>query len=388
MVFSAGSHLVERDIKEGDMQDDLQYWVGFHAVPGIGAVRLHRLLDAFGSLEAAWNASPEELRRSGLGSELAQAVVQIRRELDLDARLAQIRRSGYRMVRMKDAEYPQRLKEIASPPMLLFLRGELTERDRVSVAIVGTRRPTDYGLAVAQEAAQFLAGAGVTIVSGLARGIDGAAHRAALDAGGRTIAVLGSGLDRIYPPEHRRLAKRASESGAVISEYAPEAEPEGRNFPARNRIISGLSLAVVVVEASERSGALITADFAADQGRDVFAVPGTIYRPASKGTNRLIQSGAFPLLEPADILEALNLGLVTGQLRLEQALPQDADERLVLGLMGAEPLHVDEIGARSGMNAPQVNAVLTMLELKGRVRRTGGTHFIRIAEPYAGYRVD
>jgi DNA processing protein len=195
-------------------------------------------------------------------------------------------------------------------------------------------------------------------------------------------------LNRIYPPEHSHLAERTAGSGCVLTEYPLDMEPEARNFPVRNRIISGVSLAVVVVEAGERSGALITADFAADQGRDVFAVPGTIHRAASRGTNRLIQSGAFPLLEPDDILETLNLGLVVEQMSLEQALPPDPEERAVLEELGSEPLHVDEIGARSGLHARRVNAVLTMLELKGRVRRMGGMHFVRIAEPRIGYRVD
>jgi len=370
------------------MQDDLRYWVGFHRIQGIGAVRLRNLLDAFGDLEKAWNATPAQLRRAGLNLELAESVQQMRNTLDLDAALEQIRSSGYHVVKLSDPEYPERLKQVASPPILLFLWGEFDPADQLAVALVGTRRPTEYGLAVVQEIAQYLASVGVTIVSGLARGIDGAAHLAALDAGGRTIAVLGSGLDRIYPPEHEHLAERIAESGCILSEYPLGTSPEGRNFPARNRIISGISLGVVVIEAGERSGALITADFAADQGRDVFAVPGTIYRPASKGTNRLIQAGAYPLLRPEEILETLNLGLVIEQLSFDQVLPQDTDERAVLEQLGKDPLHVDEIGARSGLHAQKVNAVLTMLELKGRVRRTGGMHFVRIAEPQVRYRVD
>ena len=243
-------------------------------------------------------------------SDLAIAVVQERQKLDLQLELDRIEAGGNNVLRMNDSGYPERLKQISSPPILLFTWGEIRPQDQVAVAIVGTRRPTKYGLAVAQEITQYLASAGITVVSGLARGIDGAAHRGALDAGGRTLAVLGSGLNRIYPPEHSHLAEWVAESGCVLTEYLLEADPEGRNFPAHNRIISGVSLAVVVVEAGERSGALITADFAADQGRDVFAVPGTIHRAASKGTNRLIQSGAYPLLELGEIVETLNLSLV------------------------------------------------------------------------------
>jgi DNA processing protein len=368
--------------------DDLRYWVGFHRIQGIGAVRLRGLLNAFGDLERAWNATSAELQQAGLNSDLAHAVLEGRRAMDLQLELEKVQDSGYRVLRMIDPDYPERLQQISSPPILLFMWGEIQPQDQVAVGIVGTRRPTKYGLAVAQEISQYLASRGVTVVSGLARGIDGAAHRGALDAGGRTIAVLGSGLNRIYPPEHAHLAERTAGSGCVLTEYPLDMDPEARNFPVRNRIISGVSLAVVVVEAGERSGALITADFAADQGRDVFAVPGTIHRAASRGTNRLIQSGAFPLLEPDDILETLNLGLVVEQMSLEQTLPPDPEERAVLEELGSEPLHVDEIGARSGLHAHRVNAVLTMLELKGRVRRTGGMHFVRIAEPRIGYRVD
>jgi len=370
------------------MKDDLRYWVGFHRIQGIGAVRLRGLLEAFGDLERAWNAGQADLKRAGLNTDLSNAVVKARQEMDLNAALGQIQDAGYQVLRMKDPGYPERLKQIASPPIVLYVWGEITLADRIAVAIVGTRRPTEYGLAVTQEIARYLGARGVTVVSGLARGIDGAAHRAALEAGGRTFAVLGSGLDRIYPSEHRQLAMQIAVGGCVLSEYPLGTDPEARNFPARNRIISGISLAVVVVEAGERSGALITADFAADQGRDVFAVPGTVHRPTSKGTNRLIQSGAFPLLEPGEILETLNLGLVIEHVNLEQVLPQDPDERAVLAQLGSEPLHVDDIGARSGLQARDVNAVLTMLELKGRVRRTGGMHFVRIAEPQSRYRVD
>jgi DNA processing protein len=370
------------------MQDDLRYWVGFHRIQGIGAVRLRALLERFGDLEQAWHATHAALQSAGLSADLAQQVLQARHELDLKAELEKIEASGYHVLCLKDSAYPDRLKQIASPPILLFTWGELTAADKISVAIVGTRRPTDYGLAVAQEIAGYLAATGVTVVSGLARGIDRAAHQGALEAGGRTIAVLGSGLDKIYPPEHKRLAARMAEAGCVISEYPLGTDPEGRNFPIRNRIISGVSLAVVVVEAGKRSGALITADFAADQGRDVFAVPGTIHRPMSTGANRLIQAGAYPLLEPGEILETLNLGLVIEQLSLEESLPQDPDERAVLEQMGSEPVHADEIGKRAGLQAQKVNAVLTMLELKGRVRRTGGMNFVRIAEQHARYRVD
>jgi len=234
---------------------------------------------------------------------------------------------------------------------------------------------------------QRLAASGVTIVSGLARGIDGIAHQAALDAGGRTLAVLGSGLDHIYPPEHRNLARTIASSGAVLSDYPLGTSPEGGNFPARNRIIAGLSLAVIVVEAGESSGALITADFAAEQGRDVFAVPGRIYDRGSRGTNRLIASGAFPVTTVDDVLEQLNLESVTAAAPREPALPKDATERRVLEALSGDPVHIDELRERIELPIAELTACLSMLELRGQARQVGGMHYVRAHEPRAAYRV-
>lgn len=370
------------------MNDHLRYWVGFHRVQGIGAARIARLIDTFGDLATAWKASPVDLRASGLNAALVDAVLDAREHTDLESELERIFQAGFSVVTILDDDYPQRLREVHTPPPVLYIWGALTGPDRYAVAIVGTRRPTKYGISATREIASFLASRGVTIISGLARGIDAEAHSATLDASGRTVAVLGSGLDRIYPPEHRSLAKDISLHGAVITDYALGTEPEGRNFPPRNRLISGLSLGVIVVEAGETSGALITADFAAEQGRDVFAVPGGIYSHASKGTNRLIQSGAHPLLDPAEVLEILNLEQITVGRSLQTKLPVDPDEASILEHLGRDPMHVDDLRALLGLPAQQVNAALTMLELKGRVRRTGGMHFIRIAEPNAHYRVD
>jgi DNA processing protein len=207
-------------------------------------------------------------------------------------------------------------------------------------------------------------------------------------AGGRTIAVLGSGLANIYPPEHTKLAEQISERGVVISEYSLDTPPEGKNFPPRNRIISGLALGVIVVEAGRTSGALITADFAADQGRDVFSVPGDITRNQSKGTNQLIQQGAFLLTDPLEVLEVLNLAMVDQEVQLEMDLPDEPSERLLLEALGREPLHVDEIRSRSHLSASEVSAGLAMLEIKGRVKQVGGMHFVRVRENRAQYQVD
>jgi len=271
---------------------------------------------------------------------------------------------------------------------VLYALGELTPQDDWAVAIVGTRRITHYGQQAAQEIAGFLAQNGVTVISGLARGIDSIAHRAALDAGGRTIAVLGSGVDQIYPAENRGLASEMTAAGAIISDYALGTPPEAGNFPPRNRIIAGLSIAVVVVEAGERSGARITANFAVEQGREVFAVPGSIYSPQSKGTNRLIRDGAHPLLAPEDLLEVLNLTMVTEHQKARVVLPANAVEAAIFEVLGHEPVHVDQIGQTANLPIEQISAALTLMELKGMVRQVGGMRYIALREAQAAYQVD
>jgi len=233
-----------------------------------------------------------------------------------------------------------------------------------------------------------LAASGVTVVSGLARGIDAVAHRAALDGGGRTIAVLGSGLDHIYPSEHRALAEAIAASGALVSDYPLGTRPEGGNFPPRNRIISGLSKGVVIVEAPEGSGALITAEFAAEQGRDVFAVPGSILLRSCRGTNKLIQDGARPILGVNDLLEELNLTLISEHQEARTLLPADATEQQVLACLSAEPMHVDELRARIDLPIAQVSGALALMELKGLVRQVGGMNYVAAREARAGYRVE
>ncbi len=370
------------------MADPRRYWVGFNRVTGIGAVRLRALLDAFGDLETAWNASPAELQAVGLDQRSLHGILQARESIDLEGELRRIEAAGFRVLTWEDANYPTRLLEIDAPPPVLYVWGDLRPEDRLAVAVVGTRRPTAYGLAVTRDLAALLAGSGVTVVSGLARGIDAAAHRAALEAGGRTVAVLGSGLDRIYPPEHQRLAESVADAGAVLTDYPLGTAPEAGNFPPRNRIIAGLSLAVVIVEAGEGSGALITADFAAEQGREVFAVPGSIYSRASRGTNALLRAGARVMVSPQDVLEALNLDALVRQEAVSQALPEDPTEARVLEALSAEPIHVDDLTARIGLSPAQISASLAMLELKGRARQVGGMHYVRVREPGPRYRVE
>ncbi len=366
--------------------DPRAYWVGFNRVKGIGAVRFRALLDFFGSAELAWQAPAEAYLQAGLSAKVVENLLNTRQSVDLAAYWEKIQAAGIAVLTWEDAEYPRRLREVDQSPPVLYLRGEISLADEWAVAIVGTRGVSAYGRQAAQDLAACLAQNGITVVSGLARGVDGEAHNAALEAGGRTLAVLGCGVDRIYPPEHRKLAERILRSGAVLSDYAPGTEPESSNFPPRNRIISGLSLATVVIEAGTTSGALITATFAVEQGREVFAVPGSIYSPLSKGPNQLIQQGARPLLRPEDVLDALNLKQVQEYRAVRIQMPEDPVESGLLRTLDHEPLHIDEISARSGLPIAQVSATLTLLELKGLVRQVGGMNYVAIRERLSTYQ--
>jgi DNA processing protein len=356
------------------------YWVGLNLVKGIGAVRFKALVEAFGTPEAAWNAPAEAWIKAGLSQKIVESFQRVRKGVSLDQTWERIQSLGANLLTWNDDRYPRHLKEIEQPPPVLYVRGNLAPEDEWAVAIVGTRRVTAYGRQVAEEVATTLAHSGVTVVSGLARGVDSIAHQAALNAGGRTLAVLGNGVDLIYPPENRRLAAQIMEHGALISDYPLGTKPDGINFPPRNRIISGLSMAVIIVEAGVTSGALITATFAAEQGRDVFAVPGNINAPQSQGTNRLIRDGAQPLLDPQDVLEALNLTMVTEHRAVRVALPADPLEARLYQLLTPEPKHVDEIRAQADMPIETVSATLAMMELKGMVRQVGGMNYVAVRE--------
>ena len=367
------------------LNDSRLFWIGLNLVKGIGAVRIRTLLDFFGDVQSAWQASEKDLQSAGLSQNIVQNLIQLRKDVSLEKIWNQIQEQGIEVLTWDDEEYPTRLREYPNSPPILYLKGSLIPADSWSVAIVGTRRATSYGRQIANETARTLVQNGVTIVSGLARGIDGVAHQAALDAGGRTIAVLGSGVNRIYPPEHRQLANRIIANGAIISDYPLGTEPEAYNFPPRNRIISGLSMATVVVEAGIRSGALITANFAAEQGSDVFAVPGPVTAPQSKGTNRLIRDGAFPLLDPKEILEVLEMTMITEHRTARSVLPANTLEAQIFGILDFEPVHVDEIRVRSTLPIEQVISTLAIMELKGLVRQVGGMRYSAVREIGATY---
>lgn len=365
-----------------------KYWVGFNIVPSIGPAKVRALIDHFGDLGTAWYADQESLRQAGLDRRAIDSLVKVRAEIDLDAEMVDIEDHGVTVLTWEDETYPALLREIYAPPPVLYVRGELCPEDEWAVAVVGTRRATAYGKQIARTLGRDLARNGVTVISGLARGIDAEAHRAALDAGGRTIAVMACGLDRIYPPEHRRLAHAIAEHGALVSDYPLGTRPEARNFPPRNRIISGLSLGVVVVEAALRSGALITVEFATEQGREVFAVPGNIASRSSAGCNRLIQDGAKLVLDVKDILTELNLTMIEHQVEARAVLPADDTEAHLLELVSDQPVHVDEICRQSQLPVQKVSSALAMMELKGMVRQVGGMQYILARESNVPYRIE
>jgi DNA processing protein len=357
----------------------LGFWVAFNRILGIGPVKFRLLLNYFcGDLALAWRAGSRELACAGLDQKTIERFLIQRAKIEPERELERLEQAGVSVLTWHDAAYPALLREIDGSPPVLYLKGKLSEADQFALAVVGTRNSDTYGQQVTERLVTDLARGQVTVVSGLALGIDTIAHTAALDAGGRTIGVLACGLDVVYPARNAKLALRIGEGsqGVLISEYPLGVKPESGNFPARNRIISGLSQGVLVVEAGEKSGALITAEFASRQGREVFAVPGNVFSSRSTGTNRLIRDGAHLVLEVKDILDVLNLFMLPQHMEAQAVLPENSEERALLSLLGHEPLHIDELILSSDLSAPIVMATLTMLELKGLVKAVGSTHFV------------
>src|SRR5216683_3195298 len=364
---------------DGLSPDALACWIALNRVTGIGPVGFRALLSYFhDDVETAWKAGRTELARAGIARRAIENLLNLRATINPQAELERLEKLRMRVVTWRDRLYPPLLREVDDAPPVLYLYGKLTEADRFALAVVGTRNSSTYGQQVTQRMVTELARGDVTIVSGLALGIDTIAHTAALDAGGRTIAVLACGLDIIYPPVNRGLARRMVESGqgVLITEYPLGVQPEGGNFPARNRIISGLALGVLVVEAPEKSGALITADRALKQGREVFAVPGSILSNRSTGVNRLIQDGARPVMDVKDILDALNLFLVPQHVEMQAVLPENDEERALLKFLSHEPCHIDELIRESELPAKDVSSTLIMMELKGMIRQVGGMQYV------------
>jgi len=355
-------------------------WLALKQVRGVGPAVYRQLLAAFGEPADVFAATTARIEALGIRPEVAASIVAFDGWSSVAAQLRRLDRCGGRVVTWNDDAYPEHLRQIHDPPPFIFVRGDVCDADDVAIAVVGSRTPSTYGREMARMLAEQLARIGVTVVSGLARGIDAEAHRAALRAGGRTIAVLGSGLDVIYPGEHRALAQEIAGCGSIVSELAPGTAPDAENFPARNRIISGLALGVLVVEAAEKSGTLITARLAAEQGREVFAVPGPV-GPRSRGTHQLIKQGAKLTERVEDIIEEVAPQLLA-QLgsRLESAVEQPTDlERRLLASMPSEALQIDQIMTLMGWTVPQALETLLSLEIKGLVRQFPGKLFAPVS---------
>lgn len=355
------------------------FWLGLNQVQGLGNVRLQHLLSIFHTGQAIWEATEKDLRDAGLTELALKNLLKTRKSLDLSAEQRKLEAIGASLISWEDSNYPENLRFIPDAPMVLYVRGELYPTDMKALAIVGTRGATRYGLDVAQRIAYWLASQEVTIVSGMAMGIDAAAHQGALDAKGRTIAVLGCGVDILYPRENEKLAQNIMKQGAIISEHPLGMPPTGKNFPARNRIISGLSLGVLVAEAPLDSGALITAEAALEQGREVFAVPANIFNKTGAGSNRLIQEGAKLVMKASDVLDELKIAYdkkVT-KTKTEKIAPSGDLETRILAVLDDEAIHVDEITRRLGLNSSEVVATLTLLELKGLAQSLGAMQYSR-----------
>ncbi len=362
----------------GRTPEDLAAWVALSSVPGLGSATLWSLIRAFGDLSLAWSASAARLRAAGVSPAVVKGIESARQQKSADDALEELTKHDGRAVAWHDPAYPSQLREIPDPPPLIYVKGNLDCADyQRTVAIVGTRRMTAYGKQVTAQLAGVLARAGLCIVSGMAAGIDGEAHRAALDADGTTVACWGTGLHEVYPRSNRRLVPRILERGAIVTEYPIGMRGLPENFPQRNRIISGLSLATIVVEAPLESGALHTARYAIEQNREILAVPGSVFAAASRGTNRLINRGeARAVTSATDVLEALQIAVSPEQLEMPQLVKPTSEERALLRHLTTDPIHIDELVRLAALPAFRVSALLAVMEVKGIVRNLGSAHYV------------
>ncbi len=356
--------------------------VALNMVPNVGPMRMRKMLEVFETPDRILLARPNALRAvDGIGEELAQTIADWEKHVDLGAELKRIEAFGAHVVTQASPEYPRELREIYNPPILLYVWGTLTERDHRAISVVGSRKTSHYGLESAKRLSYQLAYAGLTVVSGLARGIDTAAHQGALAAGGRTVAVIGSGLMELYPPENLGLAEKIAQSGAVVSEFPMTMPPDRKTFPYRNRIVAGWGAGLLVVEAGLNSGALITAGQALEHGRLVYAVPGQIDRPTSMGSNKLIQQGAKLVMSASDILDDLHsLFPQTPAERAAHAAPPtlSADEQTLFDVLDSTETALDTLVTRTGLPAARVSTSLLTLEMKRLVKQLPGQHFVRL----------
>lgn len=364
------------------MMEEILPWFSLKSVPGIGNLLFKRLLDHFKSPDHVFSASVDDLIQiDGISQQLASLIKSHKLPPDAYEELNRAVKCNYTIITLLDKAYPPLLREIPDPPPFLYVAGHLSNT-RKTIAVVGSRNATGYGVSITKKLCTDLASLNITVVSGMARGIDTAAHEGALAGKGITVAVLGSGLENIYPAENRNLFHRISENGAVISEFPLMAEPDARNFPVRNRIISGISLGTVVVEATQKSGSLITARLAAEQNREVFAVPGSVQSFKSMGTHTLIKQGAKLVEHAQDIMEELSHQMhttmfdTTGMVHPEEKSPSlSTDESLVFNALDPYPVHIDELARKISMESGKLSSILLHLELKGIVQQSAGKLF-------------
>ena len=390
---------------------DLKYWIAFDKVRQLGTVRFRLLEGFFGSLEDAWLAPTRHLRTAGLDRRAVRFVEEGRKSIDPDHELERLEQAGVSAFNWNHDGYPDLLKQIPDPPPVLYVKGKIEPEDKRSIAMVGTRRATPYGREAAQALAADLARTGITVVSGLARGIDTVAHRAALNANGRTLAVLASGVDHIYPRENKQLSREIVETGgALISEHPLGVRPDPRQFPRRNRLMSGMTLGTLVIEAGKGSGAIWTVRHALEQDRDVFCIPGSIFSPVSYGPNQLIQEGAKLVMDFQDILREMNLNTIYNlpiqarpaparreppavavnvpaeQMTLKPANPKlEGDEKTLLDQISYEPVHIDQICRGAGLPAHVVSSTLTIMEINGLIKQVPGMQYVLTREASKAY---
>ncbi len=367
--------------------NNIPYLLALHSIDGLGPIRLKAVLDYFKDPKLAWEAKGGDIREIGVPQPTVDLLLEVRKKLDPEQYLESIQKLGISWMTIFDEDYPKLLSQIYDPPIILYYKGAILPSDEKSIAVVGTRKITGYGRTVTEQFTKGLVNSGLTIVSGLARGVDSVAHKTAVEAGGRTIAVLGGGLSKIFPPENEGLAEKiVSAFGAVISEFPPDYPSMPGNFPSRNRIISGLSLAVLVTEAAQDSGSLITARLALEQGRDVFAIPGPITSDLSIGPIDLIREGARPVTESKEILDELGIGQMSN-IKSQTCLPSGKmsndlnfsdDEKKVLEILENENMHIDEIGRRLTLNAAKISATLLKMEIAHLVQNLGGGNYCRL----------
>lgn len=355
---------------------DQIYWNSFNCIPQTGPQTFKKLTEGFSNMLEAWEASYQDLTACGVLPSVAKEIVKKRKVINPEEEWKKLEKTGIKMITIKHKEYPLLLKEIARPPAVLYWKGDWQALSVVTIAIVGTRKPTAYGREIATDLAGRLAQEKICIASGMALGIDGIAHKAALEKNGKTVAVLGSGLDILHPRTHERLAYEIIKNGGiVISEFPLGTAPLRYHFPIRNRIISGISVGCVVVEAGRQSGALITARFALEQNREVFAVPGSIYQKSSMGPNNLIKMGAKVVTGAEDILETLHLSAKIANSKENTIEADNPEEAKIIAIISLEPTHIDDIVAQSGLSTTVTNSTLTLMEMKGKVRNIGGMNY-------------